>query len=154
MGDSFMCFRSVNVPQGATITYAVPSTPGLYITPYTSGSRPSGSGFFDTYGAAYDNVVPPASKAEFDVILANLTAAHGIWQLDSWVANVEILVPISPSELRDIVQEVVNRPGWISGNNLMIVTRQGSALPKYVIKWFSIEEALSKRARLYVEWTV
>lgn len=66
-------------------------------------------------GNAADNAVGPVSRAAANAL--SLTAATVAWTPATWVTGVRQDTP----ELKTILQEIVNRPGWVSGNAVIIM---------------------------------
>lgn len=66
-------------------------------------------------GNAADNAVGPANRTAANALA--LTTATVAWTPASWVTGVRQDTP----ELAPILQEIVNRPGWVSGNAVIIM---------------------------------
>ena len=93
---------SVSIPQGATITSA---TLRLYGGSPASGGTTYGNWF----GDAKDNA-PIFSSSDLPQNISKTTASVPIAQSATFIA--------SDHDVTAIVQEIVNRPGWVSGNAL------------------------------------
>ena len=105
---SSMRFLNVTIPQGATITAAY-----IAFTCYMS----VGTGLVSCTlrGEAADNC--PTYTNWNNWVARSLTSASVAWTgIGVWTGDV---VYNSPS-LTTIIQEIVNRPGWVSGNALAI----------------------------------
>lgn len=109
-------FTSVSIPQGATITSAT-------LTVYTNANM-SGASVTDevrVYGEDVDNA--PAISSAADALSrfpTNATTANVDWYV--WEANGPLTnadQPVISPSISTIVQEIVNRPGWVSGNSMM-----------------------------------
>ncbi|KZZ52598.1 hypothetical protein A3758_11465 [Oleiphilus sp. HI0118] len=107
-------FRSVNVPQGATINSA-------YIE-FEVDETDSGATNLEIYGQAADNAGGIGNNRSN---LSNRTPTSAVvpWSPAPWtsVSDKEQTADISL-----VIQEIVNRGGWADGNSLMILIRPGS----------------------------
>lgn len=111
--DNAVRFQNVAVPQGATITSA-------YIE-FTAEENGSGS-----YSAVIEGIdVNSASTFSNSQNLSSLskTSNTETWSgSDSWTID----APKTTPDITDIVQEIVNRGGWSSGNDMGFVINAGS----------------------------
>ncbi len=105
-----MRFLNVTVPQGAVIDQA-------YLT-LRSGGSISGVVVNSRISADdTDNAVTFSTLANFDTRYANRTTARVDWDaIPAWVGNTEYDSP----EIKTVIQEIVDRAGWASGNSLAI----------------------------------
>lgn len=112
--DDFYCrFPGLNIPQGATIKGA-----HVHLEPYTA---PSDVGVLVKIKAiAEDNT----STFSSDPSGRTLTAASNTWTIGSTSTWVE-----SP-DIKSVLQEVINRGGWASGNALGLVFKDNAG-PSY-----------------------
>jgi hypothetical protein len=124
-------FRNVEIPQGATVTNA------------TLNVRVFGSNFDDPditfYGHNTDN--SPAiegSTGEDELINRTLTTSHVQW-IDQNIGSGWRKSP----DISNIIQEIVNRPGWKYGNNLTIITKDTQSAKIFSIADYSISSNLS-----------
>lgn len=109
-------FPQVYLPQGATITAAA-----LRLTAYATDSYTGVT--LRVYGNAADNAAAPTSMADADA--KALTTAYVNWVCATGWTDGQVY---SPGDLTAIIQEIVNRPGWASGNALMLLIKDnGSA---------------------------
>jgi hypothetical protein len=67
------------------------------------------------YALAADNPAMPASAAAFTS--ATKTTASVPWVLGSWSPGGSVV----SADCSTVVQEIVNRAGWVSGNNIVMV---------------------------------
>tara|TARA_Y100000817_G_scaffold272479_1_gene231681 strand:+ start:150 stop:854 length:705 start_codon:yes stop_codon:yes gene_type:complete len=95
-------FQNVTVAQGATISSA-------YLKPYQSSYT---SRTLSVKGFAKDNVSAPTAGS--DLAASNFTTA-GITNFASGTGSGQKTSP----DIKDIVQEIVDRAGWSSGNSMM-----------------------------------
>jgi hypothetical protein len=72
------------------------------------------------YANASNNAVAPISDATFNALVKTTTTSR--WTITNWAAeNV-----YSTLDLKTIVQEVINQPGWIKGNAIMFLLYSAS----------------------------
>lgn len=101
-------FNNVTIPQGSTINSAT-----LYIK---SSSADSGAVSLKIYGNDTDNPSFPTSIATADALVK--TTANVDWDItDAW----DDTVTYSSPDLSTIIQEIVDRVGFSSGNNLQLI---------------------------------
>ena len=104
-----MRFQLVNVPRGATIQSA--------ILEFTCDEASSGTGLVRIYGQAIDNA-PTFSTSTGNISSRALTSNSVSWTFnEAWVAGTKY----NSSDLKNVIQEVVNRGGWNANNNLVII---------------------------------
>lgn len=101
-------FRNVTVPQGATITAA-------YITLRSGGGNSNTLVRLDIKGNDEDDAVSPTDASEFD----NLSEVSSSVSWQGLAAGDFSLVD-TPS-ISDIIQDIVDRGGWSSGNAMQIM---------------------------------
>ena len=104
-------FTNVTIPKGATIVSA-------YLTLRSSQSM-AGT-VVNTRISAEDVDNPPTfadDKAAFDARWANRTTARVDWDaIPAWTSGTDYNSP----EIKTVIQEIVNRAGWASGNAIVI----------------------------------
>lgn len=103
---------------------------------------------------ATDNATTFTDKTDFDNRYGNRTAARvnwdniGSWQVSSWYMSPDISV---------VVQELVNRPNWASGNAVVLFFEDfdgRSTLGEGAYREFSSYNVYPEiSAKLYVNWT-
>ena len=112
-------FNTLNVPQGATITNA---TIVFRAVAADSPNTNTGATSLTLRGQAADNPTTFTSTA-WDITNRSTTTASVAWSPAAWTAGADYSTP----DLKTIVQEIVNRAGWASGNSMaFIVTGTGS----------------------------
>jgi hypothetical protein len=134
-------FAGVTIPKNATILHAY-----LRVQAYVTGS---GSSSFIIAGEAYDST-NPFNYTPY-IGQRSLTSAQIAWSVPS--AWAEDGVYDSP-DIKTVVQELVNRAGWLSGNALAIQLRNAASAGGYQ-RVYSIESAASWGAsptRLIIEY--
>lgn len=115
---TFLRYRDVQIPQGATILSAV-------LTIYAHEDE-ADEAIITVYGEATDSTV---SFTETEALAdRDFTTASVPWVCsDSWT----MWQPYSSPDLSVIIQEIVNRAGWVAGNPLTIFLQgedQGASL--------------------------
>ncbi|HHG85790.1 MAG TPA: PKD domain-containing protein, partial [Bacteroidetes bacterium] len=104
-----MRFRGLNIPQGAYITNAF-----LEFTAGPNSTDPTNL----TFVAENEDNVSAFTNSNFNISIRNFTNASVNWNnVPAFFANQVYTTPV----LNTLVQEVVNRTGWQSGNSLAIV---------------------------------
>lgn len=109
-----MRFTGITVPQGATIILA-------YIE-----FEVDETGSYETYltirGEASDNT-SSFTPANGNISARTRTQAEAYWfEIPSWtIVNAKWQTP----NISNVIQEIVNRPGWSSGNSLAIIINGG-----------------------------
>ncbi|WMT58583.1 hypothetical protein [Truepera radiovictrix] len=101
-------FTNVTIPQGARITNAF-----VRFMPHTSDA---GSTTI-TVRAQDVNSAPQFTNANRNISSRNLTSASVSWQPGAWRAG----QVAETNDLSRVIQQVVNRSGWRSGNALVLV---------------------------------
>ena len=111
-----MRWTNVTVPQGATIVNAY-----VELTADEKGSEPADVLF---YAEASDSALTFSNSA-LDLSSRSTTTASAIWaSIPAWNTVGETH---QTSDLAAIIQEVVDRPLWLSGNALVILATTASA---------------------------
>lgn len=100
-------FPGATVPQGATINNA-------YIQFTTDETKRAGTMSFDISGVASDNA--PIWSGNYAVTNATKTTGAVDWDPVDWNIVGEAGANERSPDLTAIVQEIVNRPGWTTGN--------------------------------------
>jgi len=116
----FLRFQNVSVPQGATITEA-------YIR-FTAYSNKTGTPVLTKiYFNDADNATAPTDWTTQQAKVK--TTAVLDWDINiCWVNDTKY----NTDDLSDVIQEVVDRPGWVSGNAMMaLIQDDGSASGVY-----------------------
>jgi hypothetical protein len=106
-----MRFARLGVPAGATVT-------GAYVQ-FVADESQSEATALTIRGQAADNA-PAFTTASRNVSSRAATSAAVSWQPPAWTAGAAGAAQRTP-DLASVVQEVVNRPGWASGNALALV---------------------------------
>jgi hypothetical protein len=129
-------FTGVNLPQGAVITNA-------YVQ-FQADETGSGPAALTIHGQAADNA-PAFTTATSNLSSRATTTASVGWAPPDWLTVGAATAAQRTSDLSPILQEIVGRPGWTSGNALaLLVTGTAARFAE------SFEGATDPR--LHVEW--
>ena len=129
-------FTEVNLPPGAVITSA-------YVQ-FQADETGSGPAALTILGQAADNA-PAFTTATGNLSGRTTTTASVGWAPPDWLTVGAVGAAQRTSDLSPILQEIVGRPGWASGNALVLLvtgtaTRvaepfEGSTDPRLHIEW-------------------
>jgi hypothetical protein len=124
--NSWMRFTGVTIPKGATILSA-------YLTlEYRNVSGDSVTVGQLISAVAADNPTNPTSNAN----LSSLTTANVDWSLTPAVlATMADDSPQNSPDISTIIQEIVNRSGWVSGNALILAIAKSGSYDWTYIPW-------------------
>jgi len=133
-------FAGINIPQGAVIQEAelqlLAASPST--TPTTLNFQAQASDNAPTFTATNNNI---SSRPK--------TAASVSWTLPAWNVEDESGPGQRTPNLASVIQEVINRPGWVAGNALaIIVTGTGS---RFVDAY---EDNVYDAAYLHITYTI
>jgi type IV pilus assembly protein PilY1 len=137
---SFICFPSVLIPQGATIDSAF-----LRFTAYSIYSTHICN--LKCYFNDIDNAIPPTTP--MTAIKLKVTNAIEWNDIPDWVGDTQYDTP----ELKTILQTVINRSGWVSGNSLQVIMDNGSDLGAIRFAYSHDEGVTIKAPTLFVTFT-
>lgn len=105
-------FTGLAIPPGATITNA-------YLA-LTAEDTNTDTASVTVFGEASDDAVT-FTTANSNITGRPTTASSVNWALPPWTGGQVYQTP----DIAAIIQEIVNRPGWASGNSLVIVLTTG-----------------------------
>jgi len=115
--DGGFRFINVTVPAGtitsAKITFRAGATNAAVCNLRIKGHDVNNSATFSTWG---------------DFVTRVRTTEFVNWTPTAWVATSDYDTP----DISTIIQEIVDRPGWVSGNNLTIFAEHVSGLMRYI----------------------
>jgi hypothetical protein len=138
-------FAGVTIPNGATINSAT-------LDFYSSGTAIGTSPLVIFYGNAIDNATTfntttekPESKARTTATVAK-TYTSALW-------NPTIGFGIETVDMATIVQEIINRAGWVSGNALSILAYDNGSANSTYIGISTYDNASTKAAKLTIGYT-
>jgi hypothetical protein len=109
-------FRNVTLPPGATISYAY-----LQLTAEETHTVATS---LTIRGHAADNA-SMFTTVNADLSARPTTTASTAWTVAPWPTIGETGLAQRSPDIAGIIQEIVNRPGWASGNALVLLTRGG-----------------------------
>lgn len=134
-------FRFVDIPilQGSTITSAFVS---LTIS---DSSKNDAEGTW--YGHDVDDSYQMTDESSGEIAALVNTSASVAWTTNDLGS---VGARISTPDLASLIQEIVNRPGWVPGNSITLIYRHNSATDVLNVGAF---EALSGEAGLTVDYT-
>jgi hypothetical protein len=107
-----MRFNSLNIPQGATITNAS--------IQFQVNETHSGATSLMIEGEATDNALT-FTNANANISSRALTGATIDWAPAPWITEGEAGAAQQTPNIAPIIQEIVERPGWSSGNALVVI---------------------------------
>tara|TARA_Y100000593_G_C4225820_1_gene294386 strand:+ start:80 stop:871 length:792 start_codon:yes stop_codon:yes gene_type:complete len=137
---SYFRFNNVAIAQGATIASA-------YIKPYFSAAY--GTPTLRIVGYDSDDALQPSSSIEGGH--AQHTTAYVEWANPSGSNGDQLTSP----DIKTVIQEIVDRAGWTSGSDLMIMMfvqtiSRGGSWPDAYIRWHSYDNSVSQAAQLEI----
>ena len=139
---AFIRFVDVTIPQGSIITTA-------YIH-FTAGTSDSGTAVnTNIYFNDIDDAIAPTDGSEFDALVK--TTEFTVWDgVGGWTNGTQYDTP----SLVDVLQEIVDRGGFSSGNAAMALIYDDGSDSSAARSFRSFDQlgGISK-AELYVEWT-
>ena len=135
-------FQAVDISQGAVVHRA-------YLQ-FTADEATSGPATFMIEAEASDDS-PPLTANAFDLSSRTRTAAWAGWSPPDWLAIGDAGAQQRTSDLSDVVQEIVDRPGWTSGAAMTLLLSGMDLASKRVAE--SRDGSIAKAPRLYVEYT-
>jgi len=115
--SGFMRFTSVAIPNAATINSAV-----ITLRALSSGGTPTSVDARQA-GEAADNPAAPTSSGDFSG--RTRTTATVNWDPAAWVTDTNYALP----DISTVVQEIVNRGGWASGNAMQFFIDERGTTP-------------------------
>ncbi|MFZ2403728.1 MAG: putative Ig domain-containing protein [Methylobacter sp.] len=135
-----MRFNNIAIPKGAVIQNA-------YVQ-FTVDETPSVTETLQVWGQAADNATTFTTAAN-NISSRTKTAASATWNPAAWPTLGAAGVDQQTPDIKSVIQEIVNRSGWTSGNSLaVIITGDGNG--KRVAEAF--EGAPSAAPLLHVEY--
>jgi len=130
-------FTGVTVPNGATITTAYLTLRARFDAMPTEGTT--------ILGEDADDPITFSTFGDYDFRVR--TTAYVSWSPAAWVADTDY----NSSDLSAVVQEIVNRPGWASGNALaLFLVPEGNQN----IWAYSYDSSPSYAPKLHIEYVV
>lgn len=142
-------WQNVAVPQGSTIDSAVIRLWGTAAMVNTPDWK--------WVGVDVDDADAWTTEADFDSILANnstggsilVTVAPTSWTTSDWNGHSLLGLPL----VTTLVQAIVNRPGWVSGNSLAIMTFEYHTTPNEDLQFQTFDGDASHAPQLWIYYT-
>jgi hypothetical protein len=140
--DSFMRFDGVTIPQGSTIVAAY-----LEVVAVGGGGFPSC--LTNIYADDSDDAVAPTTQALHAGKVR--TTAFVAWDAPTaWAAASTYQSP----DIATVIQEIVSRAGWVSGNALQILWDDDSSPEGSYLQAAPWDDLTYAAPLLHIEWTV
>lgn len=138
---AFYRFANVTIPAGAVITSAYVKLTCIWNETGTTCN-------LNCYFNAADDAVAPTDTDEGQAL--SLTDAVAWSDVGSWADGTQYDTP----SLVDILQDIIDRPGWASGQAVMIVIKDNSSTANADREASAYDYAsASEKAELHVEWS-
>jgi hypothetical protein len=137
---AFFRFADVAIPPGATINFA-------HLELWPDGND-TGAPELVIYGIDEADAAAPTSETEF---LADPHTSASVQWDTAWTAEVWEQSP----DIKNIIQEIIDLGGWVSGNALMLQVRDDLGAGPGNNVWITfLERNPDLAAKLYVEYDV
>ncbi len=108
LGNQSLRFQNIEVPQGAVITSAYLVKTASYNATYTSSTT--------IRGVDVDHMAP-FTMVSGEITALPKVASTAIWDLLPWTVEKRY----KSNDISGVIQDIVNRPGWESGNAMGIL---------------------------------
>ena len=138
--SNFLRFANVAIPAGAIINSAV-------IRHVANSSLAGTTCKCKIYGEAADN--PSAASSYSDYWARSRTSNYLSWTVPAWAAETDYDSP----DISIVVQEIVNRAGWASGNALQLFEQDDGSNNNATRTFYCYDTSASKAAKLVVTYT-
>ncbi len=138
---SFCWWDNITIPGGATVQTA-------YLTTESRNSSTDGTGVkTDITFNDVDDAVQPTDGDDLDAKVS--TAASVAWD------DVDFLVdtPTNSPSIVDVVQEILDRGSWASGNAMMVLLIDDVSDDNKIYRQHTYDSDTSKAMKLHVEYT-
>jgi len=133
-------FLGIRVPRGAKIVHA-------YLD-YIEYDALSGAGIKSTIKAeAADNPTQVVSYADF--VSRTRTTAYARW---NDISDLAINAPARSPDIRQVIQEVVNRIGWADGNAISLFHEDAGSVAWAFRSFWAYEGSTTKAPLLHIEY--
>lgn len=133
-----LLYNNVTIPQGATITSA-------YIRFRSEDNSPSSSASVKIYAEDVDDA-STFSYSDDDITDRTKTSASTTWSIERWYTNSYY----NSADFTSVVQEVINRSNWSSGNKLNIIIEPNSGSDRDAI---SRDNSSSSAPEIFITYT-
>lgn len=139
----FMRFAAVAVPQGATIDNAFFEMQGTNFGFNISAIES------DIFANDEDDAAAPTDNAT--AAAKSLTTASVAW--DSITLPGTTYTTVTSPEIKTVIQEVTDRAGWVSGNDLMIIWKYDAVNNNWLREYASYENTIAVQPHLEITYT-
>ncbi len=140
--DSWVRFPNVTIPGGATIVVA-------YMTVESKDSDNDGVGVkTNIYAEDADDAIAPTDRTEHQADVR--TTSFTVWDDEDFVVD----TPTDSPSIVNVIQEIVDRGGWNSGQALMILwddDETGAGVLQYAL--YDYFDDTTRAIKLHVEYT-
>jgi hypothetical protein len=137
---TWLRFVNVSVPNGATINAA-------HIEYKAYSSKSADSCITRMYFNAGDDAAAPTTYDEYTG--KALTAAYTNWTIGAWDENSWYSSP----DIKDIVQEIVDRSGWTAGNAMMLLHVDNGSTSDVNRAFYTYDATPTYAPKLVIEYT-
>lgn len=139
IAHSFARFLSVTIPKDSTILTAV-----LNVTASSTQSTTTVNG--NIYADAADNSTQITSYSDFNG--RSLTSAVAWTNIPAETLNTAYDSP----DITSIIQAIVNRSGWVSGNAIQLLIKDNSSTSARTRQWFPYQVSSVKAPLLTITY--
>ena len=137
---SFLRFTTVNIPQGENIVSAK-------LQMKYSGFESNSVGKTIKISAEdVDDAVAPTTAS--DVIDATLTTNNSTWTIPAMTSGTYY----DSADITDVIQEIVNRAGWVANNDMNIILHDASTTANWYARWWSRNKGEDHAPKLVVNY--
>ncbi len=140
MSATGLRFANIPVPKGRPVTNA-------YVQ-FTADEASSAATSLTVQAQAIDSA-PTFTSSNSNITSRARTTASVAWAPPAWVAVGDALAAERMPNIASVIQEVVNRPGWVAGNALAVIVTGGSTGGRV---GRSFDEPKGGRAVLHLEY--
>lgn len=135
-----MRFRDVKIPQGATI-----QSSNLEFEIDESGSNTL---TVKVYAQAHDDA-PVFTVTNADISSRTKTGTSVSWSISS---NPAVNAKLTSPDIKTVIQEVINRSGWVSGNDLVILIERQSGGGRRTVEAYDGEPIAAPKLTIQATW--
>lgn len=138
----FLRFLNVTIPPGVTIDSAA-----LDLTAVSSSGTITDV-HIKQKGNDIDDAVAPTDVAGFNALVRTTAAVD--WDPSAWTASTTYTLP----DISAIIQEIIDRPGWASGNDILIILDDDGSSTNSFVRAAAIDHATIQEPRLNITYTL
>lgn len=136
--NSWYLWNNVTIPKGAIIVSAI-------ITFKAFSNRSVNTCNTNMYFNNEDSAISPTSVATYN---AKTVTSAIAWTIPAWVINTSYDSP----DISTILQTIINRSNWVSGNSLMVLHKNNGSSTNAVRDAISYENSPSNSAILTINY--